>query len=93
MYPNPEVFSPERHLSPSTASGEYPMDPRKYAFGVGRRECPGNEFALASLFVTVATIFATTNVRKAKDKSGNEITPERIFNRDSVTGRFANFQD
>jgi hypothetical protein len=88
IYPNPEEFLPERHLTRSTTSGDFPLDPRKYVFGIGKRECPGNDFALASLFVTIATILATTSVRKAKDENGMEITPEIAYDGQSVTGRY-----
>lgn len=39
-YPDPFVFNPERFLPSKTGSPMQP-DPRSYAFGFGRRRCPG----------------------------------------------------
>jgi cytochrome P450 len=36
IYPDPLEFRPERFLGPSPQ-----VDPRKFAFGFGRRACPG----------------------------------------------------
>ena len=75
MYPDPEEFRPERFLGPSTKSGEVPMDPRKYAFGMGRRICPGIDFTDAVVFMVVTTVLATTSVDQALGKDGNKIRP------------------
>ncbi|KAF9000229.1 cytochrome P450 [Cyathus striatus] len=69
-YPNPSVFDPERHL------GDNPqMDPFKFAFGFGRRSCPGSHFAEMSIFLTVSSILATYNIGKPLDKDGKETEP------------------
>ncbi|KDQ33999.1 hypothetical protein PLEOSDRAFT_1032990, partial [Pleurotus ostreatus PC15] len=47
-------------------------------FSCTHRICPGRHLAAASIWIAVATMFATVNVNKAKDKDGNEITPEII---------------
>ncbi|KAF9461984.1 cytochrome P450 [Collybia nuda] len=70
IYPDPEVFDPNRHL------GEQPqIDPLKFVFGFGRRGCPGSHFAEVSLFLNISSILATFDIKKALDPEGNEIEP------------------
>ncbi|KEP48556.1 cytochrome P450 family protein [Rhizoctonia solani 123E] len=67
VYKNPDVFDPDRFLDPST--------PPSPAFGWGRRRCPGNHLAQASLFISIASILMTFNIGLAQDKDGHEIRP------------------
>ena len=39
------------------------------------RICPGKELADSSLFLQIAMTTATFNIRRARDKTGNEIIP------------------
>ncbi|KAL4249483.1 cytochrome P450 family protein [Abortiporus biennis] len=69
-YPDPMMFNPERFL------GDHPQqDPAQMAFGFGRRICPGQVMADASLFISIAMSLSVFNVSKAKDEQGNVITP------------------
>jgi cytochrome P450 len=52
------------------------VDPRTYAFGFGRRVCPGKNFAEQGLFATLSTVIHTLNVGRAKDADGQEVIPE-----------------
>ncbi|KAF9057018.1 cytochrome P450 [Panaeolus papilionaceus] len=56
LYPDPFTFSPERFMpldGDADATSVQP-DPAQFAFGFGRRACPGTEFAEASLLLIMA---------------------------------------
>jgi cytochrome P450 len=89
MFPEPLRFSPERYLthtqSPKSAESSRGdkwtprsdvRDPRDFAFGFGRRICPGSHIAEQSLFATIATVLHTIDVRRVKDADGVDIIPE-----------------
>ncbi|KAI0066875.1 cytochrome P450 [Artomyces pyxidatus] len=74
LYPDPEVFNPERFL---TEDGQVVDDPLlSAAFGFGKRICPGRHIVDGTLFIVVASVLATFNVSKIKDEYGNEIPVE-----------------
>jgi cytochrome P450 len=80
MYHNPSKFSPERHLT-RMIDGAWSLrddvtDPRKFAFGFGRRSCPGKHIAEQALFATLTTVIHTLDVMRAKDQHGREVIPE-----------------
>ncbi|KAF4564799.1 hypothetical protein EYR40_010971 [Pleurotus pulmonarius] len=76
-YKDPSTFDPPRFLPEADGGrGEPAFEP---AFGFGRRICPGRHLAHASVFIAVATIFATLNISKAKDEHGSEVTPGLVF--------------
>ncbi|OCH86922.1 cytochrome P450 [Obba rivulosa] len=54
----PEAFIPERYLDPDQ---DIP-DPATWAFGFGRRICPGRDLAGNSLFIIMATILAVFDI-------------------------------
>lgn len=60
-YHDPEAFLPERFLSHSKSSAEYaamadPLQRDHYAFGTGRRICPGSRLAENTLNLALAHI-------------------------------------
>ncbi|KAG8746036.1 hypothetical protein FRC10_006375 [Ceratobasidium sp. 414] len=69
VYANPDTFEPGRFLAPSV--------PDAPVFGLGRRMCPGNSFAEASLFIMFASLLAVFNIKPVKDSvTGKELIPE-----------------
>jgi len=83
-YPDPEEYKPERFLV-----ADPPTDPFNYAFGFGRRACPGKDVASATAFLSMSTLLHSFSIQKAKDASGKEITPELIWS----TGLIAHAPD
>jgi cytochrome P450 len=80
MYPDASNFSPERYLTRRSDSSwelrEDVIDPRTFAFGFGRRVCPGKNIAEQGLFATLTTVIHTLDVRRAKDANGREVIPD-----------------
>ncbi|CAE6417961.1 unnamed protein product, partial [Rhizoctonia solani] len=69
MYKSPESFDPERFVGADT--------PSTHAFGFGRRSCPGNHYAEASLFILIASILAVFDIKpKINPVTGHEEMPE-----------------
>ncbi|KAH9935163.1 cytochrome P450 98A3 [Epithele typhae] len=59
LYPDPDAFLPERKPGPS-----------EWAFGFGRRICPGLHFAEAFLFIYVASILHAFSMRRPSTPTG-----------------------
>jgi len=64
LYPDPHAFRPERFLTPVDAETKKRMDPRTYVFGAGRRRCPGVHLIEAGLWLMIARIVATLDIKK-----------------------------
>ncbi|KAF6829462.1 cytochrome p450 oxidoreductase [Colletotrichum musicola] len=62
LYPDPDVFRPERHLK--TATHEPEPDPVRFVFGFGRRVCAGKILAQNSLFLNFAQVLAAFRISK-----------------------------
>ncbi|KAL4253122.1 hypothetical protein AB1N83_012925, partial [Pleurotus pulmonarius] len=77
IYTEATKFNPDRFLPKSEGGNEEPY--LGAAFGFGRRICPGRHLATASIWIAVATLFATVDITKAKDENGTEILPEIRF--------------
>ncbi|CCL99951.1 uncharacterized protein FIBRA_01976 [Fibroporia radiculosa] len=78
IYPDPERFFPERFESMDDETFEL-YDPRKLIFGFGRRICPGRTFADNSVWIAAASILSALDIRKARDQTGEEISPVPVF--------------
>ncbi|KAG2155266.1 cytochrome P450 [Suillus bovinus] len=77
VFPDASRFDPTRHL---TADGQLKDQHfvNHFAFGHGRRVCPGRWFAENSLWNAMATILAVLRIDHARDSNGNriEVKPE-----------------
>lgn len=51
------------------------MDPRNYVFGAGRRRCPGIHLVEAGLWLVIARVVSTLDIRK-KVVDGVEVEPD-----------------
>ncbi|KAI0058112.1 cytochrome P450 [Artomyces pyxidatus] len=71
-YPDPFKFDPGRFITDSGKDVVQP-DPRKFAFGFGRRICPGAHFAEVSLQISIATILRLYSVSRPRDSNGQEV--------------------
>ncbi|KAG2346057.1 cytochrome P450 [Suillus weaverae] len=76
IFPDASRFDPTRHL---TADGQL-KDPfvNHFAFGHGRRVCPGRWFAENSLWTATAAVLAVLRIDHARDSNGDriEVKPE-----------------
>ncbi|KAJ2934714.1 hypothetical protein H1R20_g2365, partial [Candolleomyces eurysporus] len=79
VYTDPFEFNPDRFINPETGKIDYSRarDPGHACFGFGRRICPGRFMALESLWLSIASLIATFDIEKAKEKvtlpSGEEV--------------------
>ncbi|KAI0631054.1 CyP450 monooxygenase [Trametes polyzona] len=76
-YPRPDEFLPERFLKADGTLDPSVRDPQKYAFGFGRRICPGRHFADASLFIIVSSVLHAFDIAPPLDAHGEPIKLER----------------
>ncbi|OBZ78498.1 O-methylsterigmatocystin oxidoreductase [Grifola frondosa] len=79
LFPNSDMFSPERYLEDVDEATAKKRDPRNYVFGFGRRKCPGVHLIESSLWIVMASILAAFDIKKAVDDFGNVVEPEIAF--------------
>ncbi|KAG9084302.1 hypothetical protein FS749_005327 [Ceratobasidium sp. UAMH 11750] len=77
VYVEPDRFMPERYLVTNP-----PPEPETYAFGFGRRVCPGIAITQQTLWIAVSNILTNFYIKKSRDKNGVEITPEERYSTD-----------
>ncbi|TBU32024.1 cytochrome P450 [Dichomitus squalens] len=73
LYSDPTTFNPDRFISSPGKEAE--RDPREFAFGFGRRKCPGIFFAEASIFAAITQTLAVYNILRPVDTNGNPVQP------------------
>uniref|UniRef100_D8QCV5 Cytochrome P450 n=1 Tax=Schizophyllum commune (strain H4-8 / FGSC 9210) TaxID=578458 RepID=D8QCV5_SCHCM len=75
IYPEPDVFKPERFLNADGTLNTSVRNPDEIAFGFGRRICPGRRMAYASTWIMVASILRVYSIEKVKGPDGAFIEP------------------
>lgn len=89
LFPDPMAFKPERWLDEAGQlkdSADFPIYPWAAVFGYGRRICPGMAFARSSLWMYMATILSTCDIRiKVDPETQKPIVPAVAFQGDEVT--------
>ncbi|KAI0324071.1 cytochrome P450 [Cubamyces sp. BRFM 1775] len=86
IFPNPDEFDPERYLEEDIDEAAAKLrDPRNYVFGFGRRRCPGASMIDSSLWVAIASMLASFDIRKAVDEFGNVVEPEVVYDNSVFT--------
>ncbi|PPQ83215.1 Dimethyltryptamine 4-hydroxylase (PsiH) [Psilocybe cyanescens] len=78
-YPDPSEFRPERYLGPDGKPDHTVRDPRKAAFGYGRRTCPGLHLAQSTVWIAGATLLSVFNVERPVDRTGKPIDIPAAF--------------
>jgi cytochrome P450 len=81
VYPQPDVFNPDRFLNKAGASELSPLDPLSATFGYGRRICPGRYMAEAQLWISIASILAVFDIFPGNDadEMGRPVKTEAKF--------------
>jgi len=68
LYPEPDIFKPERFIN---TDGSLRDDPNlTSAFGFGKRICPGRHVVDAALFIVVASLFSAFNIERGGNGEG-----------------------
>ncbi|TBU61428.1 cytochrome P450 [Dichomitus squalens] len=76
-YPGPERFYPERWLRDGILNPDV-RDPLNFAFGFGRRICPGLHFADAGLFIIFASVLHVVRIGPPVNDDGACIVPLKL---------------
>ncbi|KAF9449842.1 cytochrome P450 [Macrolepiota fuliginosa MF-IS2] len=73
VFDEPMRFMPERYLKDGQPNSEV-RDPWNFAFGYGRRVCPGRHMGDASLFITIASVLSVFDIKPPLDDEGRPAT-------------------
>ena len=76
-YSSPEDFIPERYAPKEEGGRGEPLPDGP--FGFGRRVCPGQYLALSGVYILIATLVATTDLRCPIDANGEKVVPRVSF--------------
>ncbi|KAJ6578177.1 cytochrome P450 [Mycena capillaripes] len=92
-FPNSYTFDPERFMDSAPGPGDdaHSLGDGHYAFGFGRRRCPGQHMAGKSTWIACIRTLWAFNIEARKDASGNpmKIDPEECTS--GITSRPTEF--
>ncbi|KAJ7115441.1 cytochrome P450 [Mycena epipterygia] len=75
VYEDPYAFKPERYLLNGKLNPDMQSPSPEIVYGFGRRICPGRHMAALSIWISIASILATFDIKKAVDEGGNTLEP------------------
>ncbi|THU78085.1 cytochrome P450 [Dendrothele bispora CBS 962.96] len=78
LYKDPLKFNPDRFIQDDKDSS-VPPNPELYAFGFGRRICPGRYLALESTWILIACLLATCDITRPLEEDVRELDPVLDF--------------
>lgn len=76
LFPDPFYFKPERFGPDADPAVTEAID---YAFGFGRRVCPGRWMAQSFTWITIASVLAAFKLEKPRDANDNLIEPTAAY--------------
>ncbi|RDX54448.1 cytochrome P450 [Lentinus brumalis] len=79
VFPNPDIFDPERYMEKVDDETAHKRDPRNVIFGFGRRRCPGLHLIESSLWIVMTSFLATFDTKKEIDERGDIVEPAIVF--------------
>ncbi|KAJ7719464.1 cytochrome P450, partial [Mycena olivaceomarginata] len=84
IFPEPEEFRPERFTDGVKLFTNI-VEPRDFAFGYGRRVCPGRQIADSTVWITIVTMLYVFDIRKATGPDGQPIEPDLVLANSAIT--------
>ncbi|KAL0958550.1 hypothetical protein HGRIS_000689 [Hohenbuehelia grisea] len=75
LFPEPYEFKPDRFMNADGSLNVALAKDSEIAFGFGRRACPGREMANAQVWMMMALILSSFDIRPAEDGNGKPIIP------------------
>ncbi|KAF7545642.1 hypothetical protein G7046_g9514 [Stylonectria norvegica] len=89
IYSSPNDFIPERYAPVSEGGRGEPLPDGP--FGFGRRVCPGQYLALSGVYIIMAIMLASLDMKTPVDKHGNHVRPSVSFSNglSGVPGSFS----
>ena len=76
LFPDPFTFKPERFGPDADPAAIEAID---YAFGFGRRVCPGRWMAQSFTWITIASVLAAFTLEKTRNADGHFIEPTAAY--------------
>ncbi|KAH7907410.1 cytochrome P450 [Hygrophoropsis aurantiaca] len=79
VFQEPFAFNPHRFLDANGRLRSDVADPRRIAYGFGRRICPGRHLAEQSAWIAIAMLLSTFELSMPFDEHGNPVQPDLTY--------------